>query len=53
MLPGKKYTPEDYLRMAWNRKWTIAIPCLAIALTTLAVSFTLPNRYRSSTSILI
>jgi hypothetical protein len=29
MLPGKKYTPEDYLRMAWARKWIIVIPCVS------------------------
>jgi len=53
MLPGKKYKPEDYLRMAWSRKWLIIIPAVLIAATTAAVSVTLPNRYRASTSILI
>ena len=26
MLPGKKYTPDDYLTIAWRRRWFIAIP---------------------------
>lgn len=39
--------------MAWRRRWLIVIPAVLIALATAAVSFTLPNRYRSSTSILI
>jgi polysaccharide chain length determinant protein (PEP-CTERM system associated) len=53
MLPGKKYTPEDYARMAWRRRWYIAIPVVVIASATFAASMFLPNRYRSSTTILI
>ena len=26
MLPGKKYTPDDYLRIAWRRRWFIVVP---------------------------
>lgn len=53
MLPGKKYTPEDYVRMAWSRKWLILVPALAIGVGAAVYSVTLPNRYRSATSILI
>ena len=53
MLPGKKYTPDDYLRIIWRRRWFIAIPLVVIASATLVVSMFLPNRYRASTSILI
>jgi len=53
MLPGKKYTPDDYLRIAWKRRWYIAIPLLVVASTTAVVSMFLPNRYRASTSILV
>jgi len=53
MLPGKTYTPDDYLRMAWRRRWFIAIPIVVIASATAVVSMFLPNRYRASTSILI
>src|ERR1051325_10889132 len=53
MLPGKKYTPDDYARMAWKRRWYIAIPAVVIASATAVVSVFLPNWYRASTSILI
>ena len=53
MLPGKKYTPDEYLRIAWKRRWFIAVPLVIIASTTSVVAFFLPNRYRASTSILV
>lgn len=53
MLPGKKYKPEDFLQIVWNRKWLIVIPTLLIGLATFVVSWYLPDRYRAATSILI
>lgn len=53
MLPGKKYTPEDFLRMAWNRKWLFVLPTLLAAAGTFMWSRTLPDRYSSSTTILV
>jgi polysaccharide chain length determinant protein (PEP-CTERM system associated) len=53
MLPGKKYTPDDYVRMVWRRRWFIAIPAVVIASATAVVSLFLPNWYRASTTILI
>jgi polysaccharide chain length determinant protein (PEP-CTERM system associated) len=53
MLPGKKYNPEDFLRMAWTRKWFILIPTLLAGLGTAVWSYTLPNRYSSTTTILV
>lgn len=53
MLPGKKYTPDDFLRIAWKRRWFILIPLVVVASTTAVVSMFLPNRYRASTSILV
>ena len=53
MLPGKKYTPDDYVRIIWRRRWFIAIPLVVVASATMVVSMFLPNRYRASTSILI
>lgn len=53
MLPGKKYTPDDFLRIAWRRRWLIVVPLVVIASTTAVVAFFLPNRYRASTSIII
>jgi polysaccharide chain length determinant protein (PEP-CTERM system associated) len=53
MLPGKKYTPEDYVRIAWARKWLIVVPTLVAAAGTIAVSHQLPDRYRSQATVLI
>ena len=53
MLPGKKYTPDDYIRMAWRRRWFIAIPAVVIASSTAVVSMFLPNVYRASTNVMI
>ena len=53
MIPGKKYTPEDYLRMAWKRKWLILIPGVIAGIGTMIYTQQLPNRYRASTTIMI
>ena len=53
MLPGKTYTPDDYLRILWRRRWLIAVPAVLIASMTAAYSMFLPDRYRASTTILI
>jgi polysaccharide chain length determinant protein (PEP-CTERM system associated) len=53
VLPGKKYTPEDFLRIAWRRKWLILLPFLVVSLGTAAVAWKLPNVYRSETLIAV
>lgn len=53
MLPGKKYKPEDFLRIAWRRKWFIVIPFVTVAVVTAGVSRLLPNRFRSDTLIMV
>jgi len=49
MLPGKKYRPDDFLRIAWARKWFIVIPTVVFAAATFAWTSFLPDRYRSQT----
>jgi polysaccharide chain length determinant protein (PEP-CTERM system associated) len=53
MLPGKKYTPEDFVRILWNRKWLLVVPTLLAAAGTFAWSRTLPDRFVASTTILV
>jgi len=53
VIPGKQYTPDVLLQIAWRRKWLIAIPALAIATIVSTVTYYLPNRYRSDTLILV
>jgi polysaccharide chain length determinant protein (PEP-CTERM system associated) len=53
VIPGKQYTPEVLLRVAWRRKWFILLPAVLIATTASVVTYRLPNRYRSETLILV
>ena len=53
MLPGKKYTPEDILRILRKRAWLIAVPFL-IGTAGGAIAFKqLPSLYRSETLIMV
>jgi uncharacterized protein involved in exopolysaccharide biosynthesis len=53
VIPGKQYTPDVLLHLAWRRKWLIILPALTIAAIVGAVTYSLPNRYRSDTLILV
>ena len=53
MLPGKTYTPEDFLAIAWRRKWIIVIPWFCLSVATIVSSHYLPDQYRSETLILV
>ena len=53
MLPGKMYGVEDILRIAWDRKWLISLPAVVIATAVVMYARTLPDQYRSETTILI
>ena len=53
MIPGKSYKPEDFLLMAWRRKWLIAIPPIVLGIATTIWTQSLPNRYQSTVTILV
>jgi polysaccharide chain length determinant protein (PEP-CTERM system associated) len=53
VIPGKIYTPEEYVKIAWRYRWLILIPFVIAAIGTIAVSRILPDRYRSETLILV
>jgi polysaccharide chain length determinant protein (PEP-CTERM system associated) len=53
VIPGKPYTPELLLGIAWRRKWLIVIPAILIAAAVAIVTYRLPNLYRSDTLILV
>jgi polysaccharide chain length determinant protein (PEP-CTERM system associated) len=53
VLPGRKYGPEDFLRIAWQRKWVIALPAALVAAATVMYARALPDIFRSETTILI
>lgn len=51
MLPGKTYTPDDYIRIVWTRKWFIIVPALVAGIGAFVWSSSLPNLYQSSTIV--
>jgi uncharacterized protein involved in exopolysaccharide biosynthesis len=53
MIPGKKYTPEEIVAMAWRRKWIILLPFLVISAATYFWAKSLPDSYRSETMIMV
>jgi polysaccharide chain length determinant protein (PEP-CTERM system associated) len=53
MLPGKKYGPEDALRLLWRGKWLLLVCFVVFTASAAGISAALPNRYRSETLILV
>ncbi len=53
MLPGKTYRPEDYLQMAWSRRWIVLLPFVLVLIGAVVYAQLQPNRYRAQTAILI
>lgn len=53
MLPGRKFTPEDILRIAVRRKWLILLPLVVVTAATMMFTRRLPDEYRSETTILV
>jgi len=53
MIPGKQYTPELLLQLAWRHRWRIIIPALLIGIGASVVIYRLPNRYQSDSLILV
>jgi len=53
VIPGKQYTPELILQMAWRRKWWIVLPAIAISIAVVGWTRTLTDLYRSDAVILV
>jgi polysaccharide chain length determinant protein (PEP-CTERM system associated) len=53
VIPGKHYTPELVLGLAWRHKWLILIPAVVVAAIGCAITYLLPDTYRSEARILI
>jgi polysaccharide chain length determinant protein (PEP-CTERM system associated) len=53
MLPGKRYQPQDFLAIAWRRKWLILVSVVTCTFAGLVVSARLPNLFRSEMLIQI
>jgi polysaccharide chain length determinant protein (PEP-CTERM system associated) len=53
MLPGKKYTPDDIVRILRHRIWLLLVPLALVSAATAVWVRTLPNVYRADTLILV
>ncbi len=53
MIPGRKYTPQDFASILWRRKWLLVVPFVVCSVATFFAARTLPNRYKSETLILV
>jgi polysaccharide chain length determinant protein (PEP-CTERM system associated) len=53
VVPGKKYKPEDFLLIAWRRRWFILVPLAVLSIGAIVWTRTLPNVYKSEATILI
>lgn len=53
MIPGKTYTPEDVWRAVVRRRWLIILPFVVLFAAAGYYAYSLPNRYRSETLILV
>lgn len=53
MLPGKKYTPDDILRLARRRAWIVVLPLILATVVANVVAKRLPAKYRAETLIML
>jgi len=53
VIPGRKYTPEDILRLAWYHKWIMLAGLVVFAAAAAVMAKKMPNQYRSETVILV
>jgi polysaccharide chain length determinant protein (PEP-CTERM system associated) len=53
VIPGKSYTPELIVQIAWRRKWWIVLPAIVVAAGVAAWTHELPNVFKSDTLIMI
>jgi polysaccharide chain length determinant protein (PEP-CTERM system associated) len=53
VLPGRKYTPEEILRIGLHRWWLIVFPLCVFTVAAVIAGRYLPDRYRSETLIML
>lgn len=53
MLGHRELTMEDYLGMARRHKWLLILPPVLLCVTAYLVSLLIPNRYASTTQVLV
>jgi len=53
VIPGRKYTPEDILRLAWFHRWLMVAGIVIFATAAAVIAKRMPNQYLSETLILV
>lgn len=53
MIPGKRYTPQDALKIARRRWWVLVAPVVLSSIAVAGLLQYLPNKYWSETLILV
>ena len=53
MIPGQTYSPEDVLEAVRRRKWLMICPVVVLGLAAFLITRSLPNLYKSETTILV
>ena len=53
MIPGKRYTPEELIALAWARKWVLLACIVTGAVSAYSGSLLVKNLYQSETLILV
>ncbi len=52
MIPGRQYSPDELIAMAWARKWWVLVSAALVSTITIVASSTIPDRFRAETLIL-
>jgi polysaccharide chain length determinant protein (PEP-CTERM system associated) len=53
VLPGKKYTPDEVLRIVLKYKWLILAPFVVATIASILVARQIPEKYQSETLIMV
>jgi protein tyrosine kinase modulator len=51
MIPGKKYTTDDVISIAWRRRWLLVIPLALSTMGAIVYAYTAPVRWMSTATI--
>lgn len=51
MIPGKKYKPEDFLRLGWRHRWLIVVPLVIATVGATLYAYSLPQLWMSTALI--
>jgi polysaccharide chain length determinant protein (PEP-CTERM system associated) len=53
VIPGKRYSPEELVRIVWARKWLVVVAGVVGAILAFGVARVLPVKFESATTIML